>query len=145
MNAGRFAIAVLLAGFGGVLAFAPAQERVLDTPAAQLPAAEPLGVTKTANIAYRDDEDADPERHRLDVYAPQGQKGFPVLFFVHGGTWKSGNKNLYAALGNTFARTGIGVVIINYRLSPKVVHPAHVEDVARAFAWTREHIREYGG
>jgi acetyl esterase/lipase len=146
MNAGRFVLAVLLTGVAGLLAFAPAQDNKPEAaPAIQPPAAEPLAVTKTANNAYRDDKDADPERHRLDVYAPKDRKGFPVLFFVHGGTWKSGSKNLYAALGNTFARTGIGVVIINYRLSPKVKHPAHIEDVARAFAWTREHIHKYGG
>src|SRR5262249_28886666 len=73
------------------------------------------------------------------------QKSFPVLMFVHGGTWKSGNKNLYAPLGKLYAKNGIGTVIINYRLSPKVQHPAHIEDVARAFAWTHKHIAEHGG
>jgi acetyl esterase/lipase len=37
------------------------------------------------------------------------------------------------------------VVICNYRLSPKVQHPAHAEDVAKAFAWTCENITQYGG
>jgi acetyl esterase/lipase len=36
-------------------------------------------------------------------------------------------------------------VICNYRLSPAVQHPAHVEDVAKAFAWTCENIGKYGG
>jgi acetyl esterase/lipase len=35
--------------------------------------------------------------------------------------------------------------MVNYRLSPAVKHPEHVKDVARAFAWTRKHIKEYGG
>ena len=93
-----------------------------------------------ANIAYRTDKDADPERHLLDVYVPKGKKDFPVVLFVHGGSWKSGNKNLYAPLGQSLAADGIGCVICNYRLSPAVQHPAHVEDVAKAFAWTvRQH------
>ncbi|MCA1481900.1 alpha/beta hydrolase, partial [Bradyrhizobium sp. NBAIM08] len=29
--------------------------------------------------------------------------------------------------------------------SPKVKHPAHIEDVAKAFAWTCENIGKYGG
>ena len=33
----------------------------------------------------------------------------------------------------------------NYRLSPEVKHPAHVEDVAKAFAWTCENVAKYGG
>jgi len=48
-------------------------------------------------------------------------------------------------LGNALARDGVGVVIPNYRLSPKVVHPAHIEDVAGAFAWTHGNIAKYGG
>jgi acetyl esterase/lipase len=36
-------------------------------------------------------------------------------------------------------------VIINYRLSPAVQHPAHIQDVARAFAWTVRNIAKYGG
>jgi acetyl esterase/lipase len=143
MNAGRFALAAVFALGLSLVGLAPAQDR---TPAAS--SAQPetqFDVEKTTNLAYRTDPDADPERHRLDVYAPKGRKGFPVLFFVHGGTWKSGNKNVYTALGTSFARIGYGVVVINYRLSPKVTHPAHIEDVARAYAWTIEHIKEYGG
>jgi acetyl esterase/lipase len=98
-----------------------------------------------ANIAYRTDKGADKERHLLDVYTPKGKKDFPVVLFVHGGSWRSGNKNLYAALGQSLAADGIGCVICNYRLSPAVQHPAHVEDVAKAFAWTAENIAKYGG
>ena len=63
---------------------------------------------------------------KLDLYLPKGHKDFPVLIFVHGGTWKSGSKDLYGGLGKLYARNGIGTVIINYRLSPKVKHPAHI-------------------
>jgi len=98
-----------------------------------------------ADIAYRTDKGADKERHRLDVYTPKGKKDFPVVLFVHGGSWRSGDKNLYAALGQSLAADGIGCVICNYRLSPAVQHPAHVEDVAKAFAWTCDNIGKYGG
>src|SRR5262249_46372640 len=47
--------------------------------------------------------------------------------------------------GETFAKQGIGFVTIGYRLSPAVKHPAHVEDVARAFAWTVGNIAKHGG
>jgi acetyl esterase/lipase len=100
------------------------------------------------NIAYCEGEGADPVHHRLDLYLPKGQKGFPVVFIVHGGSWTRGNKNhlgIYAALGRCFARHGIGMVSINYRLSPAVKHPEHVKDVARAFAWVHKNIAQYGG
>lgn len=97
------------------------------------------------DIAYYDGKDADPVRHKLDLYLPKGKKDFPVLMFVHGGTWRSGKKDLYNALGEVFARNGVGTVIVNYRLSPAVQHPAHIQDVARAFAWTVRNIGKYGG
>ncbi|HLW66053.1 MAG TPA: alpha/beta hydrolase [Gemmataceae bacterium] len=105
----------------------------------------PFSVEVISDIRYRTDRDADPEKHKLDLYLPKGQKDFPVVFFVHGGSWKKGFKEEYKMLGELFAGQGIGTVIINYRLSPQVQHPAHIQDVARAFAWTRTHIAEYGG
>lgn len=102
-------------------------------------------VEKHRNIAYRTDKDADRERHQLDVYCPKGQKDFPVVLFVHGGSWNWGTKNLYVGLGEYFASAGIGFVICNYRLSPAAKHPAHVQDVASAFAWTFDNIAKYGG
>jgi acetyl esterase/lipase len=107
--------------------------------------AAPFEVEVVKGIAYREGEGADPIRNQLDLYLPQGQKNFPVLLFVHGGTWKSGNKDLYAGLGKLYAKNGVGTVIINYRLSPKVQHPAHIQDVARAFAWIHQNIATFGG
>ncbi|MBA4189437.1 MAG: hypothetical protein C0467_15715 [Planctomycetaceae bacterium] len=102
-------------------------------------------VEKHKDIAYRNGMGADKERHLLDVYVPKGKKDFPVVLFVHGGAWKWGDKSLYAGIGESFAARGIGMVICNYRLSPKVQHPAHIEDVATAFAWTHDNIAKYGG
>ena len=109
------------------------------------PAGGPPEVEAVKDVAYYDGKDADPVKHRLDLYLPKGRKDFPVLFFVHGGAWKSGDKKTYAPLGEVFARQGLGTVLVNYRLSPGVRHPAQVQDVARAFAWTHAHIGRYGG
>src|SRR5262249_36524284 len=97
------------------------------------------------DIAYYQGKDADPVKHRLDLYLPRGREGFPVLFFVHGGTWRSGGKRIYPRLGEGFAGRGVGTGIINYPLSAGVQHPAHIRDVARAFAWTVKNISKYGG
>jgi acetyl esterase/lipase len=45
------------------------------------------------------------------------------------------------------AWTGQGVVMVNlnYRLTPDVIHPAHVEDVAAGIAWVHKNIARYGG
>lgn len=100
------------------------------------------------DIAYYAGSDADPVRHKLDIHRPKGCQDYPVLFFVHGGSWTYGNKDhfgVYTALARTLAKYGIGTVSINYRLSPQVKHPEHIRDVARAFAWTWRNIGKYGG
>ncbi len=97
------------------------------------------------DIAYWDGEAADPARNKLDLYLPKGKKDFPVLFFVHGGAWRAGDRKNFERLGRTFASHGIGTVSVGYRLSPKVKHPAHIQDVARAFAWTHQNIARHGG
>jgi acetyl esterase/lipase len=104
-----------------------------------------IAVESIKDLAYYDGKDADPVRHKLDLYLPKGKKDFPVVMFVHGGTWRSGKKDIYAPLGEMYARNGVGAVIINYRLSPAVQHPAHTQDVAKAFAWTVRNIAKYGG
>jgi acetyl esterase/lipase len=88
------------------------------------------------------------DRHTLDVIAPKGAKNRPVVLFVHGGAWMIGDKDLFGVYRNTgrdLARMDVVAVMINYQLSPTVKHPEHVKDVARAYAWVRGHIADYGG
>lgn len=103
------------------------------------------GITIIEDTAYYEGEDADPLRHTLDLYLPQIEAPFPLIVYVHGGAWVGGSKDSYANIGRALAAEGLGVVIINYRLSPGVTHPAHVEDLARAFAWVLDNIETYGG
>lgn len=105
-------------------------------------------VNRLKDIAYYTGSSADDQRHRLDVYLPKGKSDFPVVMLVHGGAWIVGDNRcygLYTSVGEFFASRGVGVVMPNYRLSPAVKHPEHIKDVARAFAWTRQHIAEHGG
>lgn len=96
------------------------------------------------DIQYYDGPDADPQLHSLDLYLPEGETNVPLLFQVHGGRWRVGDKGNPETVVNLVGRLGWGVVSTNYRLSPAVKHPAHVQDVARAFAWVYTHAAEYG-
>ena len=105
-------------------------------------------VERIRRVSYYDGSDADRVRHRLDLFLPKGRTDYPVVVLVHGGAWVIGDNRccgLYSTVGVYLASQGIGVVMPNYRLSPTVKHPEHITDVARAFAWTKAHIREYGG
>ncbi len=101
-------------------------------------------VETVKDVAYNDAKDADPERHKLDLYLPRGAKNYPILFFIHGGGWRGGSKNGFAKHGQTAASHGIGFVSVGYRLSPKVIHPEHVKDVAQAFAWVVKNLPKRG-
>ncbi len=111
------------------------------------PTYNPVPVHVISDITYFDSEPVD--RHRLDIYYPENAGANKVVFFVPGGAWRQGDKELYSALANTLAGYySYTVVVINYRLSNDMdgnaVHPDHINDVARAFAWVKSHISPYG-
>lgn len=94
---------------------------------------------------------SDSPKHRLDLFRPAG-KGWPLLIFVHGGSWTSGDKSLtsggedvYGNLGRYYANWGIGVAVINYRLLPDVTWREQLDDVAKSVAWAGKSISRYGG
>lgn len=132
-----------------VLYFTPAALSQTADKVASPSKAATFEVRKELDIPYYDGSDADPVKHKLDLYLPKDQKEFPIVFFVHGGAWRHGDKSsflgFYGLLATSLARHGLGVVVPNYRLSPGVTHPEHIKDVARAFAWTHKNIGRYGG
>ena len=112
------------------------------------PSADVYPVEKVRDLVYYDGPDRDPFRHCLDLYLPRGKKNYPVVVLVHGGAWMLGDNRccgLYSTVGEFLASRGVAAVLPNYRLSPGVKHPEHVKDLARAVAWTRAHIADYGG
>lgn len=106
------------------------------------------GMVIQRDIPYTAIDGVDPNLLSLDIYAPPDASGLPVLLMVHGGGWSGGdkaNRDMGLDKASYFTGNGFVYVSINYRLSPDVQHPAHIEDVAAALSWTLEHIHEYGG
>jgi acetyl esterase/lipase len=102
------------------------------------------------NIGYKMGDNLEPyekERCLLDLYLPEKVKGFPIMVWFHGGSLKRLGKDDAAtkALAGRFAREGVGVAVVNYRLSPLVKYPAYINDAAAAVAWVKENIGKHGG
>jgi len=103
------------------------------------------GVRVVADVDYVPEAAYEHDRDKLDLYLPEGRQGFPVVVWIHGGAVRTGSKAGAAHVGRTLAAAGVGMIAINHRLSPQVRHPAHAQDAARAVAWAKRHVKEYGG
>jgi acetyl esterase/lipase len=98
------------------------------------------GFRKVIDLSY-----GHHERHKLDLYRTEQPKTLrPLIVFVHGGAWDSGDKKDYHFLGQTFATEGYDVAIINYRLAPNDIFPAYVDDLVLALDYLTDHQSELG-
>ena len=85
------------------------------------------------------------ERQVLDVHAPDGAKNLPVVFWIHGGGWQTGDKSMVALKPKAFMDAGFVFVSINHRLLPTVDMSAITRDVASALGWVHKNIATHGG
>jgi arylformamidase len=85
------------------------------------------------------------ERHVLDVYSPADAKQLPVVFWIHGGGWQTGDKSQIERKPQWFVDHGFVFVSTNYRLLPDVEMETIFRDVAKAIAWTVGNVAQYGG
>jgi para-nitrobenzyl esterase len=95
---------------------------------------------------------------QLNVFAPKGAKAAPVMVWIHGGGHRTGAGWVYD--GSNFARDGVVLVSINYRLGPLgyLAHPALTKaagaeptgnfglmDQIAALKWVQRNIAAFGG
>src|SRR5690242_13337659 len=101
--------------------------------------------TKVADIPYLAAAADEYARKQclLDLYLPKDKKDFATIVWFHGGGLKGGNRNSGAAFARRFTAEGFGVVLVGYRLSPKVKSPVYLEDAAASVAWTVGNIGKY--
>jgi arylformamidase len=85
------------------------------------------------------------ERQTLDIYAPPEGKQLPVVFWIHGGGWQTGDKSSVKHKPQAFVDKGFVFVSTNYRLLPNVEMETIFRDVAESLGWVHKHIAEYGG
>ena len=111
------------------------------SPAALLNVTVPSeGVVETQDIRY-----ADGTRRTLDIYQPPGPPSqAPLVVFLYGGSWRTGDKGMYPFVARPLAARGAVVVVPNYRLYPEVAFPTFLQDNARAVAWAAAHATALG-
>lgn len=84
---------------------------------------------------------------KLDVFTPRktSEEKLPVLIYMYGGNWNSGNKEIYGFFGRNFAKKDVITVIPDYTLSPEASYDEMTQQTAQAIQWTKEHIADYNG
>src|SRR5687767_7923403 len=95
-----------------------------------------------SNIPY---VDSAHERQVLDIYAPDDAKNLPVVFWIHGGGWQTGDKTSVQEKPRAFTQRGFLFVSTNYRLLPDVEMGVLIRDVAKSLAWVHKNIAGHGG
>jgi acetyl esterase/lipase len=114
---------------------------VVPAAGTDAPACEPA-----RNVRYHHAPGVDPDLLSLDVYPVDDCGGNPVLIWVHGGGWRTGDKrNAMADKVRWAHENGWALISVNYRLTPPARYPTHNRDVARAVAWVTQEIDAYGG
>ncbi|TRC97932.1 alpha/beta hydrolase [Mesorhizobium sp. WSM4303] len=82
---------------------------------------------------------------KLDIYAPDGARGLPVVLFVHGGTWQFGKRSQVGAKPAFLLANGFCFVSIDYRMLPEADVATQAGDVEKAYAYVRANIAKHGG
>jgi acetyl esterase/lipase len=84
------------------------------------------------------------ERNVLDLWKAKSETPTPVVVYIHGGGFRTGDKRtLNPVLLAECLKSGYSVAAVNYRLSPNVSFPAHYLDCGRAIQFLRHHAREH--
>jgi len=94
----------------------------------------------TLRLAYGKDR-----AQKLDVYAPAGAQGLPILLFFHGGAWIAGHLGWVRFMAPIVNAMGAILVAGSYRLAPRCRWPAAYEDVRDALWFVSRHAESFGG
>lgn len=81
----------------------------------------------------------------LNVFSPRKSAGKNVLIFIHGGSWRSGDKKLYSFFGTRMARKGVVTVVIGYPLNPIGDYNDMAHATAMSVKWSQDNIHRFGG
>jgi para-nitrobenzyl esterase len=118
-----------------------------------------LGATAPAPAYPRNFRDVLPEPVvageeilNLNVWAPEGASGAPVMVWIHGGAFVNGSNAVPVYDGSAFARDGVVLVSVNYRLGaegflrlPGGETNLGLRDQIAALTWVRDTIAAFGG
>jgi acetyl esterase/lipase len=99
-------------------------------------------VKEKTNIIYAK---AGERKLHLDIFYPPNykNKALPGVVLIHGGGWRSGNRELVTPMAQKLASSGYATIAVEYRLSTEALYPAAVYDIKAAIRWMRANASKY--
>ena len=95
----------------------------------------PISASASAKFNVKRDipyaEPADP-RQKVDIYAPEGARNLPVVFWIHGGGWQTGDRTNVQVKPQAFVDKGFVFVSTGYRLLTNVEMVTIFHDIAKS-------------
>ncbi len=82
---------------------------------------------------------------RLDAFfsKKKTRKARPAILIIHGGGWRTGNREQHIPLAKHLAALGYVCFTPEYRLSTEALYPAAVHDLKAALRWIRANTKKY--
>jgi acetyl esterase/lipase len=81
---------------------------------------------------------------KLNLSRPKNATGpLPCILVIHGGAWRGGNREGHNDITWRFAQAGYVSATLSYRLVPKHIFPAQVQDVKAATRFLRASADKY--
>jgi pectinesterase len=101
----------------------------------------PANVIEKSNLIYKT---IGKRKLKLDLFIPcETENPMPIVVFIHGGGWRSGDKSFQHPLASKVASKGFLCATIEYRLSPEAKYPAAVQDIKSAIKWLKKNAGVY--
>lgn len=79
----------------------------------------------------------------LDAFIYKTKKRNPALILIHGGGWKSGNKDQMNIMAQKIAANGYSCFTIEYRLSLEAKYPEGIYDVKNAIKYIKDYAKKF--
>ena len=97
-------------------------------------------VTEIKEVVYQKDQN---RALHFDAFFNSKQKKNPALIMIHGGGWRSGNKNQMHDMAREIAPKGYSCFAIEYRLSLEAKYPQGIIDVKNAIKFIKDNAGKF--
>ncbi|MBS7256604.1 alpha/beta hydrolase [Flavobacterium branchiicola] len=101
---------------------------------------------KNKNVDQINDVVYDQKENRalhLDAYFYKKKKGNPAVIMIHGGGWRSGNKNQMQVLAQEIASKGYSCFAVEYKLSLEAKYPEGIYDIKNAIKFIKDNAKKF--